>query len=85
MPENKGIYIGQFNNELIQSLEDNFDTDLNNSWEKFVIKKDQDNLFIVGSDIRGTVYGVFDVAEKIGISPWKWWADGILKTQVQSH
>ena len=74
-PEKKGIYIGKFDDRLIKSLPKNYNSQLKNKWEKFVIKKHQDNLFIVGSDIRGTVYGIFDVAERIGISPWKWWAD----------
>lgn len=74
-PEKKGIYIGEFNDKLIEDLPHSYNTQLKNKWEKFVIKYHQDNLFIVGSDIRGTVYGIFDVAERIGISPWKWWAD----------
>ncbi|HYQ56081.1 MAG TPA: glycosyl hydrolase 115 family protein [Draconibacterium sp.] len=74
-PEKNGIYIGQFDDKLIENLSKNYDIQLENKWEKFVIKKQEDNLFIVGSDIRGTVYGIFDVAERIGISPWKWWAD----------
>ncbi|TVY39952.1 hypothetical protein LOCC1_G004442, partial [Lachnellula occidentalis] len=32
-------------------------------------------LVIVGSDMRGTVYGLYDVSEQIGVSPWWWWAD----------
>lgn len=32
-------------------------------------------LIICGSDPRGTAYGVFDISEKIGVSPWYWWAD----------
>ncbi|MBV9987620.1 MAG: glycosyl hydrolase 115 family protein [Chitinophagaceae bacterium] len=32
-------------------------------------------LVIVGSDKRGTAYGVFDIAQQIGVSPWYWWAD----------
>ena len=24
---------------------------------------------------RGTIYGIYDFCEKIGVSPWKWWAD----------
>jgi len=30
---------------------------------------------IVGSDRRGTAYGVFELSEQIGVSPWYWWAD----------
>ena len=32
-------------------------------------------LVIVGSDRRGTVYGVYELSEQIGVSPWYWWAD----------
>lgn len=32
-------------------------------------------LVIVGSDKRGTIYGIYDISEKIGVSPWYWWAD----------
>lgn len=32
-------------------------------------------LVIVGSDRRGAVYGVYDLSERIGVSPWAWWAD----------
>ena len=32
-------------------------------------------LVIVGSDKRGTTYGIYEISEKIGVSPWYWWAD----------
>lgn len=32
-------------------------------------------LLVVGSDRRGTAYGIFSVSEAIGVSPWYWWAD----------
>ena len=32
-------------------------------------------LVIAGSDKRGTIYGMYDVSEEIGVSPWYWWAD----------
>ncbi len=32
-------------------------------------------LVIVGSDKRGAIYGLYDVSEQIGVSPWYWWAD----------
>ena len=32
-------------------------------------------LVITGSDKRGTIYGIYDLAEQIGVSPWQWWAD----------
>jgi hypothetical protein len=32
-------------------------------------------LVVVGSDPRGTIFGIYDVSERIGVSPWYWWAD----------
>ncbi|MGH8302806.1 MAG: glycosyl hydrolase 115 family protein, partial [Steroidobacteraceae bacterium] len=32
-------------------------------------------LVIAGSDRRGTIYGIYDLSESIGVSPWYWWAD----------
>jgi len=32
-------------------------------------------LVIAGSDKRGTIFGIYDVSEQIGVSPWYWWAD----------
>ncbi len=32
-------------------------------------------LVIAGSDRRGTAYGLMQLSEKIGVSPWNWWAD----------
>ncbi|QDS74967.1 hypothetical protein FKW77_004990 [Venturia effusa] len=38
-------------------------------------------LVIVGSDRRGSVYGLYDISEQIGVSPWYWWADVPAKTK----
>ena len=51
-------------------------------WESFIITTvvnpmpgvDQ-ALVIVGSDKRGTIYGIYEISEQIGVSPWYWWAD----------
>ena len=32
-------------------------------------------LVIVGSDQRGTIYGVYDLSEEMGVSPWHFWED----------
>lgn len=32
-------------------------------------------LVVVGSDKRGTIYGLYDLVEQMGVSPWSWWAD----------
>ncbi|RVT79569.1 glycosyl hydrolase [Flavobacterium sufflavum] len=67
-----GIYIGQINESVFKNYTK---PNLKGAWEKFSIDQDKNNLYIVGSDVRGTVYGIFETAERLGISPWKWWAD----------
>lgn len=32
-------------------------------------------LVIAGSDKRGAIYGIYDLSQEIGVSPWYWWAD----------
>jgi len=44
-------------------------------WESFVIQALPSTLVIAGSDMRGTIYGIYDLSEQIGVSPWYWWAD----------
>lgn len=41
----------------------------------------EEALVIAGSDKRGTVYGIYELAEQIGVSPWNWWADVPVTTQ----
>ena len=48
---------------------------INGGWEQFVIREVDGRLFIIGSDRRGTAYGVFTLSEQMGVSPWYWWAD----------
>ena len=50
-------------------------TAIRGGWEQFLIKKAADRLYIVGSDRRGTAYGVLSLSEALGVSPWYWWAD----------
>ena len=52
--------------------------DLKGKWESYVItvtNEKHPRLVIAGSDKRGTIYGIYDVSQRIGVSPWYWWAD----------
>lgn len=42
-------------------------------WESFLITLVGDDLYIVGSDRRGTIFGLYEFAEQLGVSPWQWW------------
>ena len=52
------------------------------SWESYVLQMVKNPLpgveralVIAGSDRRGTIYGIYQLSEMIGVSPWYWWAD----------
>ena len=47
--------------------------------ESFLIQTVDNYLVVAGSDKRGTIYGVYDISEKIGVSPWYYWADVPIK------
>ena len=62
-------------------------TQIKGKWESFLIQVlpepmpgVENSLVIVGSDKRGTIYGIYDLSEQIGVSPWYWWADVPVKT-----
>jgi Glycosyl hydrolase family 115/Gylcosyl hydrolase family 115 C-terminal domain len=65
---------------------------ISGKWESFIIstvKKpfpgvDQ-ALVIAGSDKRGTIYGIYELSEQLGVSPWYWWADVPLKTRKSAY
>ena len=57
-------------------------SEIQGKWEAAVIQVVQQPLpgiesalVIAGSDKRGTIFGVYDVSEQMGVSPWHWWAD----------
>jgi hypothetical protein len=57
-------------------------TGVRGKWESFVITTVDKPmagvdraLIIAGSDKRGTIYGIYEVSQQIGVSPWYWWAD----------
>ena len=43
--------------------------------EGFAIKVKGNKLYVLGSDKRGTAYGILELSRLIGVSPWVWWAD----------
>lgn len=38
-------------------------------------------MVIIGSDRRGTIYGIYELSEQMGVSPWYWWADVPIRKQ----
>ena len=35
----------------------------------------EDALVIAGADMRGAIYGLYEISEQLGVSPWYYWAD----------
>jgi hypothetical protein len=57
-------------------------SDIEGKWESFFLQTVENPfpgissaLVIAGSDKRGTIYGIYDLSQQIGVSPWYWWAD----------
>jgi hypothetical protein len=77
--------------QLVSAKKLNVDN-IKGKWESYsisVINKPfagVDNaLVIAGNDRRGTAYGVFDLSEQIGVSPWYWWADVPVKKKNELY
>ena len=70
----------QMIDELVKSLKIDVST-IRGRWESFIIKTANHPkthsplLLIIGSDRRGTAFGLTSLSEAIGVSPWYWWAD----------
>ena len=43
--------------------------------EKYIITTVGNQLVIAGSDRRGTIYGIYELSQQLGVSPWYYWAD----------
>ncbi|HEU5069946.1 MAG TPA: glycosyl hydrolase 115 family protein [Verrucomicrobiae bacterium] len=57
-------------------------TEIAGQWESFVLQVVtnplpgiESALVIAGSDKRGTIYGIYELSEQIGVSPWHFWCD----------
>ncbi len=79
------IIIGQLTSSYVKELiktKKIDDSELKGKNEKYIITTlfnpmpDVDEaLVIAGSDKRGTIYGIYELSEQIGVSPWYDWAD----------
>ncbi|RZK68062.1 MAG: hypothetical protein EOO95_00920, partial [Pedobacter sp.] len=46
--------------------------------EGYALWVEKDKMYILGSDKRGTAYGILELSRRIGVSPWEWWADAAI-------
>jgi hypothetical protein len=80
-------------NELIDQLIERKKIDvgeLRGKWESTliqVVKRPfpgiKQALVIAGSDKRGTIFGIYEISAKIGVSPWHFWADMPVRKHAQ--
>lgn len=50
--------------------------------EGYAIQAKGNKIYILGSDKRGTAYGILELSRKIGVSPWEWWADSDIEKKT---
>ena len=74
---NTQILIGTVgvNKQIDQWVKKGVLSNLKGKTEKYIIKTIDDQLVIAGSDKRGTVYGIYELSQQMGVSPWYYWAD----------
>ena len=44
-------------------------------WEAYTLQTAGNKVYIAGVSRRATIYGIYDLIEAAGVSPWYWWAD----------
>ena len=79
------IYVGTIGkskmiNQLIKQKEIDIKK-VRGQWESYLIDVVDGNLVIAGSDKRGTIYGIYEISQRIGVSPWYYMADAPVKHQ----
>ena len=50
-------------------------TDIITRKDAFTISINNGNIVVVGSNGRGTAYGILEMSRQAGVSPWIWWGD----------
>lgn len=75
--ENGQLFIGTLgnNSDAEKMIDRKSIEDLRSHEEGFVIQVRNGRVYILGSDKRGTAYGILELSRLIGVSPWEWWAD----------
>ena len=63
------------NKQIDQLVKQKVLKDLKGKREKYIITTIDGQLVIAGSDRRGTVYGIYELSQQMGVSPWYWWMD----------
>ena len=92
-PEKECVIVGTLHSSFIKQMVQSGKLsvqDLQGKREKYLLQVIESPmpgvdkaLVIVGSDKRGSIYGVYELSKQMGVSPWYWWMD--VPTQRHSN
>ena len=75
----RAIYAGTANSPLIRKFAAEGKIDLaplSGQYETYILQViDENTVIVAGADMRGAIYGIYEISEQIGVSPWYDWAD----------
>lgn len=78
---NAPVVVGTIGKSKLAKKYKQLSKELQGKWEQYLIFTDKGKLVILGSDKRGTIYGIYELSKQIGVSPWYWMADA----PIQKH
>lgn len=85
-PEQAEIVVGEY--EILKDYLKNISLNTkdlfhkgNLRWESYILAVKNQQIIIVGSDMRGVIFGIYELCKKIGVSPWYFFADVPIKTK----
>ncbi|MDE1548938.1 glycosyl hydrolase 115 family protein [Jeotgalibaca caeni] len=95
-PVARAIVVGTVGTSpLLQQLVDSGKLDvtqLNGKWESYsitylenAVDAVHELIVIAGSDPRGAIFGMYDLSEQLGVSPWYWWMDVPVQKQERIY
>jgi len=71
------IFVTIDNSTIYKKLQNDYHIEVYGKKESFQIIKDGADIFVIGSDKLGTIYGIFDLSEQIGVTPFVYWGDAL--------
>ena len=70
------VYVGVLGDFKSKRVYSKVRKDLEGKWESYQVLKEGIDLYIIGSDVRGTMWGIYDFSNKVlGTDPMYIWTD----------
>ena len=80
---NAPIVVGTIGKSKLAKKYKSQSKELQGKWEQYLFFTEKGKLVILGSDKRGTIYGIYELSRQIGVSPWYWMADAPIQKHEQ--